>query len=351
MKQHILLTEGVYNKNQLKPWSPPSKGTGNGSGKGTPTSISDIMDNNSNDSHEEGNERAKDVMKDKGNPKIDPKDLDKHSKEAEKKMSQDGDGTKAPVKVGDPEGKSTANGNPGSGKASTSTQVERVFSAKVNWKTIIRNFVSKSIQTVEDETWRRPSRRSAASADVQIKQVGASAIRPAKEMREFVVMNCAIVIDTSGSMASAVPRVFVELRLLMKEPQFANCVMPVLHFNDGPGDKFLVDINKNKSAKVESFNESKPIFNASAQTIFNEFISGGTNLAGVDNIVQELVSAGYNVLIISDTDVLYGNNRERIVSMMRSKGDVTVYFLADSKESFQIIAKELGSVTVNMSHM
>ena len=244
MKQHILLTEGVYNKNQLKPWSPPSKGTGNGSGKGTPTSISDIMDNNSNDSHEEGNERAKDVMKDKGNPKIDPKDLDKHSKEAEKKMSQDGDGTKAPVKVGDPEGKSTANGNPGSGKASTSTQVECVFSAKVNWKTIIRNFVSKSIQTVEDETWRRPSRRSAASADVQIKQVGASAIRPAKEMREFVVMNCAIVIDASGSVASAVPRVFAELRLLMKEPQFANCVMPVLHFNDGPGDKFLVDINK-----------------------------------------------------------------------------------------------------------
>ena len=209
-------------------------------------------------------------MKDKGNPKIDPKDLDKHSKDAEKKMSQDGDATKAPDKVGDPDGISTASGKPGTGKAENQTQVERVFSAKVNWKTIIRNFVSKSVQHVEDETWRRPSRRSAASADVQIKQVGASAIRPAKEMREFVTMNCAIVIDTSGSMASAVPRVFAELRNLMKEPQFANCVMPVLHFNDGPGARFLVDINKNKSAKVESFKDVKPSFNASAQSVFNE---------------------------------------------------------------------------------
>ena len=110
-------------------------------------------------------------------------------------------------------------------------------------------------------------------------------------------------------------------------------------------------VDPSKWADMHIMDLYKPIFNASAQTIFNEFISGGTNLAGVDNIVQELVSAGYNVLIISDTDVLYGNNRERIVSMMRSKGDVTVYFLADSKESFQIIAKEPGSVTVNMSHM
>lgn len=352
-----ILLEGVYKKAALRPWAPPSSGDGEGSGGGDgggegTGGVGDILDEKSNDSHKEGKKRGEEIWDDK---KLDDKDvtsedLDKHSEQNEKKIEEDKDVAEGKVS---PDSKSKANGNPGKGQGQTQ-RAPVVKSSVVNWKIIVRNFVDSSVREVEEETWRRPSRRAAATADVQMKQVGVAAMRPDIEIKEFVIMNCAIVVDTSGSMAHAVPRVFAELRNLMKDPKFKDQITPVMHFSDGPTQKYLVNVNQNKAAAVDSFSgKSKPNFNLTAKSVFEKFQSGGTDITGgVDQEIGSLLQSGYNVLLCTDTDVLFGGNIEVTKKYLYSTNNKATFFVLLSDQSqYDSAVNILKGRPRNLSHM
>lgn len=345
-----ILLEEVWKKEDLRPFKKPSDGKGNGEGtsddKGT-----------SNNADSKGSEPG-DKSDQQGAPGDLPseQDIEDHIREIEKKISgrseiqstADADKKIADLKKGQ---KSTASDN------TTSKRVNDTISEfdyanvvpKMRWKPLLNKMVATPSTPIE--TYQKPHRRSIAGVFIGA-QTGSYAIKPA-ELPEDGDIKLAFIVDSSGSMNDVIDKIYANLHQLLKKiPGVNTKTFYLIKFSDGV-DIYVCSMDGNRYAKV---NDITPKSNVTAETgkvsdLFKKTFGGGTNFnEHVVGLAKDLVKKKFNVLVLSDSDLMYGANFTHFAYYLQKIDKKMCFAILDSRDTFVQLCKQMKQVPHNATY-
>jgi hypothetical protein len=282
-------------------------------------------------------------------------DAEEHSKNVSKKSGQNKDGAE-PGKAGDegnPQPKADK-GGPGARSQMEPTAVDWAsIRPRFDWKSLLAKLI-RSADTTE-VTYQKVHRRNITSVHVAT-ATGAGVVRPGeKEVPANLVKLC-IVIDSSGSMHEAIKTVFANINKLFSEnangiaKQFALVEFAGMH-------RIYACTLSGKTGTAVQISGVEGMQHAGAgerlelSALLGRHEGGGTNFG--PEIVADLKSflaKKYNVLILTDTDIMSGSNKENFLDLY-SANHQQVYVLLDSKASFTSVVQAMKSASANISHL
>ena len=284
-------------------------------------------------------------------PGSEKSDIDKS---IEDKLAKRKDSTNSEMDK-DQQGKTQAPAKPATplktGKAGDLYNDKTVYKPAFSWKELVRQFVAS--QAPPETTYTRPSSRAATQIDIA-RQTGAAAIKPGERPGEEV-FKLLMVFDTSGSMAGVIGPALAETRnLLSKMSTNIDSAIGITFFASAP-IFFAANLRDNTAWPVPTFNAmSKPVPKTAKRPlniVLQSSMAGGTDFsAGLAAELSGMASKGYNIVMFSDTDVLYGDNWTNLVNLYKSHKQ-KFFFIADSSRSYNEIVKKLGVQPRTFGHL
>jgi predicted metal-dependent peptidase len=310
------------------------------------TQVEAGMDAQESDSHEEGQQegattkegdKAKQVSKDK---------MDEHDKkqdEALEKGKEDADDpNKAPQKS-DLTGKS--DGNPGNGSGIPQQLDLSGEQPKISWKQIIAKFVT-SAKPILSTSWAKVSRRAASTA-AAVNRHGAGAIKPGIQKTESATVNLAIVIDSSGSMGWVAKKVLVEVSNLIKR-HFPRSDFFIVVFSNG-SQLYRCNLAKNTAIAITDMRDTKGT-PTQLSTLLTTYDGGGTVFSTAAGTLKELMQKKYNVLLVTDSDIIGGDNLKVFIDMIMTQRKLLNVILA-GPDDYKMVASKLTIKPNNLTYM
>jgi hypothetical protein len=280
------------------------------------------------------------------------KDIEDKLKKRKEKGGNDS-GTDRAGEGGSGEGGGRNGGGLGrQGAAPELKKIEIPQTPKFNWKSLLSKCVTASVPHI-DTSYAKPSRRSVTSVFTGA-QIGAAAIKPGENNVEEPKNKLVFVFDTSGSMGYAIPTVLAETQnLLKKHGQSIDAVVGIAFFTEGVS-YYEVNIGKDYYAEITDFSklgksEAKKRIKG-YKKVFSMASSGGTVLSS--ELTAQLSSTagqGYNVMLFSDSDLTTGINFTNL-SNLYNKHRSNIFFIADSKETYLMMCRQMGSSPKTFSH-
>ena len=219
-----------------------------------------------------------------------------------------------------------------------------------SWKEIIRQFVvsKKGVDTTRS----KPSKK-AMTAMSGAAVTGAGAMPPGERPLEEA-FKLVLVLDTSGSMMGAIGTALAETEQLIKtnysnvNGNFGVC------FFSSSADYFAVNPGQRTFHQISNLNElttsKTSMTKRPMKDLFNMAKSGGTRVS--ESMVDQLTAAaakGYNIIMISDTDLLYGSNWDNFKKLYAG-AKRNLFFIADSAYSYEEIIKKMKIKPTTFSH-
>lgn len=282
-------------------------------------------------------------------------DLEKHSKEVSKKAGAGKDGAVASEKEGEGKPQPKADkGGPGSRSSLEPQAVDWTsIRPRYDWKTLLARLVRAADTT--EVTYQKVHRRNITGVHVAT-QTGAGVIRPGeKEVPANLVKLC-IVIDSSGSMHEAIKPVFANLHKLLNENQSAIAKQFALVEFSGDHRIYACTVS-GKSGTAVKINGVEGMKSAGSgeridlAVLLARHEGGSTNFDGplVDKL-KEFVAQKYNVLIMTDSDIVGGSNKANFLDLY-STHHQQVYLLLDSRETYTNVITTLKQASANVSHL
>lgn len=280
------------------------------------------------------------------------KDIDKNSERVEGEVSDNKNaGEEAPQ--GDANGRGQGGGNGGSDQstgtfnATTETGYQKI-KPSMSWGALIKRFVASATpQTIE--TYAKPHKRAATAVDL-LKQTGAAAVKPAEKPAEHSDINLMFIVDSSGSMMSAIGKAFASIAALLKQPAFRKSDVVVVRFSNN------FDIHKgnmatNKAGKIANAMDKPKVYDKTMHQIFNTTMGAGTEFSSqLVAQIEAAIAKKYNVMLFSDTDMLSGANFKNMSAMI-AKYPKNMYVLFDTEASYVAYRKAGGVATPQVTHM
>lgn len=218
-----------------------------------------------------------------------------------------------------------------------------------NWRTLVKRFVATA-KPRPLETYAKPHRRSATGASM-MQQTGSSAVKPGEKMADHSDVNLAFVIDSSGSMSTAIASVYANISSLLKQPVFSKSDFLIMRFS-GDYDIHKGNFAKNKAAKVQNVAEKPKVYNTTVQSVFTTHFGAGTDFSGeCVNQISAALSLGYNVMIFSDDDILYSSNIKGLMALIK-QAPQKVFVIFDNRDTYIRARQTPGMVTTpNITHL
>ncbi|MCK9369770.1 hypothetical protein M0R04_07690 [Candidatus Dojkabacteria bacterium] len=308
--------------------------------------VGDSMDGQSSDSHEKGQEEGA-SQSEKAKAGAAGKDqMDKHDQKqneaVEKGKEQANKPGKADAKL-DPNAKST--GQPGTGEGYDQiidTSKER---PRISWKQIIAKFVVSAKQ-ISQKSYSKISRRSAGTA-AAVSSYGAGAITAGQVKFDDVQVNLVIVLDLSGSMGGVAARVLVEVSNLIAK-HFPRSDFFIIAFSN-TSQMFRCNLAKNTAMEIKDISETKGSVTPLKQ-LLTTYKGGGTVFSAVKAPLLGLLNKQYNVLLITDSDLIGGDNLSVFVEMLMKYRSLFNVILASAND-FQTVSKALPVLPNNITHL
>lgn len=331
---------------------------GSGGARITNVEIEDILDKMSDD-HQPGNEQGAeqkdqmpdDTVADGGKPggEIDQngEKIDNEIQEGAAKGQEDGaqkeqqGGGQQQRDMGKrPEGKRGRGNN---------QQVDYAhLRPKFNWKHIIQRFITSALPKAQ-ESYTKPSRKSVTGMHVA-SQVGAAAIKPGEKIGEVVDLKLAFCLDCSGSMLGSVAQMFTEANKLLKDPRFAKSEVYVMKYSDRH-EIYRGIFARDKAHRVKDITErTAGKYEMTMKQVFATAEGGGTEISQKshdDTLV--LLGRGYNVLLLTDTDILWGHNIALVLDLIK-RHPRQMFIVMRNRECYIEWRKQTGIATPNISH-
>lgn len=310
--------------------------------------IKEMMDEMTDD-HSKGGEGG-DSQKGEGKS---IEDIENHAKEVgEGNEPADGEGGE------EGKGKSKKSGNgkgdtpvPGAG---TLTTIEKPpLRAKYNWKQLLAKMIGDSGE--DEESYRKISRRAVTGAVTAI-ATGKAAMKPGiVQVQNSKRIKLAVIVDSSGSMSSVIAQVMSNLEQLLMARGSSRITEEFyfIVFSDthevysctlGTNGTFrqVTDIKNNSGGAPE---------HGKLTTLLSRHRGGGTVFgSAIVSDAQKLLAQGYNVLLVTDTDITYGENLTNFAKLYAAHRK-HVFLMLDSAHSFQIVGNALKEVSNNMTHL
>ena len=224
---------------------------------------------------------------------------------------------------------------------------------KFNWKTLIKNLVTASVQQT-DISYAKPSRRAVTGISIAA-QIGAGALKPGEKVMEEHKAKLVFVFDTSGSMAAQVPRVMAEVRNLLKQLGKSDVDMGVVFFA-GEHKSFIVNMGTDSYSQVPTILDvGKPLGKGDRKKgykhVFGMGAAGGTEFTqSMTADLAALAAQGFNILIFSDTDIADSTNFKHLRQLWQSHKD-KVFLVAVDELTFKTVCGLLGVVPRTFTYL
>lgn len=262
----------------------------------------------------------------------------------------------ADADAGKPKPKASKAGQPGkqgmSDLESRKAEIDQIV-PKLNWKSLIKLLVSSSVEAI-DTSYAKPSRRGLTGVAIAA-QTGAGALKPGELIREEKHNKIVLVFDTSGSMHGAIPTVMAETRNLLKQLGKSRFPISIVFFA-GNAKWFQVNISENEWYEITNVADiSKPKPKSGVNKDWTKLLtmgaSGGTVFGGplVSDLTM-LAGQGYNVMLFSDSDMLYGDNYKNFIQLYLSHKN-KIFWVCDSLGTFRSACTQLGQVPKTFSYL
>lgn len=308
--------------------------------------VSQAMDGQSDD-HDPGQQEGEEADI-QGTPDV--KDIDANAKRIKDDMEKGKESTERKKETGQSEMPADEKGQPGGKGPNGSHEIDySKIQPTFNWRTLIKRFVATAIPRPL-ETYAKPHRRSATGASM-MQQTGSSAIKPGEKLSDHADVNLAFVIDSSGSMSSAIGTVYANVASLLKQPVFAKSDFLVMRFS-GDYDIHKGNFARNKAAKIATVDEKPRAYNTTVQSVFTTHFGAGTDFSGeCVNQIATAMKLGYNVMIFSDSDILASSNLKGLMALIK-QAPQKVFVIFDSRDTYIRARQTPGMVaTPNITHL
>jgi len=291
--------------------------------------VKEKMDQKSDD-HNPGQKQGASSDPGKTNNKK-PGDIDEHGKKIADEMKKPGK-SKTPPDDSDPKGKPDQNAGPGKnvGKGGL---IDQNYVPTYNWRDLLSLFVKSAGKGKEETTYTRQHRSGITGIDVMV-QRGAGAIKPAVRPQPYVDLKLAFVLDVSGSMSSAIKVVYANAKALLSQPVFAKSEVYILKFS-GRVEIYKGIFARNLARKMDNVTSDKKqvMYDSTMTDVFKSAEMGGTTFGAVKTTdMQSLLSQGYNVLLITDTDILDESNLKLVLPLIQSHPKQMFVMLATQRD-------------------
>ena len=316
-----------------------------------PKSLQDMLDKlMQGDDHSKQGEKADGTEKTTGR-QLSPDQIDAHNKKVNDKVSNDKTGE--PGKK-NPPSPSTQKGSPGTGTGSPVKIDYKNIKPKYKWDVLLKKMVS-STGTISKPSYQKISRR-AIGAMHQVITTKRGAMKPGELVTPSrKKIKLAIIIDSSGSMSGAIETVMSNLdKLLVQREAVVKLHEEFFLFMfSGDYDIFECSPGKNGSARHVKDTKGTPGEHGSVALtdVLNQHKAGGTVFdSKLASEISSLAARGYNCLVVTDTDLLHGENFvqfKKLYSAHRKQ----IFLLLDSQESFNAYVGAMKEITDNASHL
>lgn len=216
------------------------------------------------------------------------------------------------------------------GRSSSTTDSSTGFDWKkqrprFSWKQIIDKCAKAEVET--EDTYFKPSASIASRMEIA-RQIGSSAVKPG-EMEDPQFVKLAFIIDRSGSMSHVIEKITAEIYQVMKT-HGAN-EMYFIPFSNSH-KVYLVNFSKKSARQVDA----KTLVPRGESTTLDHLLSngefGGTNFTSdMVDLAKKLTSQGWNVIMASDNDVLWGENINEFAKYAHIQHAYTIF---DSRDTW-----------------
>ena len=219
--------------------------------------------------------------------------------------------------------------------------------ALISWQRMLAKFV-QSGTPVQQTTWSKTSRRAATTASA-VDMFGAGAMKPGAITNEDPDLKICIVVDISGSMGNAATRAFTELLALIKK-HFPKCNFYTITF-DGISKLYRCNYARNTATLITDVTDTKSKIVTPLNVLYNTFTGGASTFSSVIEQANKLIALKFNILILSDSDLVdEGVNLQHISNLIIKNKRFVNIVLAD-KKCFDVVAKALPILPNNITHM
>lgn len=300
------------------------------------------------DNHEEGGNTTEGGKK-QVDRKMKPEDIEKGHQKQETKEKAD----EAPPP--DYENKPPAEREPGTAKGGNHEMDYSQVKPKYKWDALLRKMVTDLSFTV-DQTYQKISRRAIGTMQ-QVILRGRGAVKPGDiKNPSKKKIKLAVIVDSSGSMSYVIQTVMANLDKLLIQRQGTTGVNEEFYLFIFSGDYDIYKCTPGKSGMAENIDsvdstKTGSLGKVRLSSVLSHHKAGGTvfssKLAGE---IKKLAGRGYNCLIISDGDMLSGDNFTNFKELYEGNRK-HVWLLLDSRPTFESFVKKLKEVSNNASHM
>jgi predicted metal-dependent peptidase len=280
-----------------------------------------------------------------------PEEIEKQEEKARAKGEKEGDtsGKETEDKEEDKKSKSSKGGRGGkSGEPSVIDYTK--YSPSMSWKALLSKLIRTS--TEEETTYQKAHRRNITRVHTAA-QTGKSAMKPGEIEQDVNNLKLVIVVDSSGSMSGKIEQVYANIdNLINQHSSEVKLGFILVKFSDKHKMFFCVPASKGSYKEIKSINDKSTELKAgSIKELFSEHYGSSTNFdESLTSDLDVFVNDGYNILIISDTDIIASGNKEEFNKFFkRSSGKV--YLIAGDKDDYHAIISSLKDKSANITHM
>lgn len=325
----------------------------------------EILDKNQGDSHEEHHKKqesegGKDGKGNKGSagdsdevPSME--DIESHEKKVGQQIKQRKDNAEESSGK-DQKGKdagAAARGGRGYGAEHFSNVDYSRIRPRYNWKTLLERLI-KSSETIES-TYQKINRRSITSIHTAV-QTGAGVVRPGEKVQPSNKIKLCLVIDSSGSMHDSIKKLLANVHALLTANQSSIATSFAAVEFSNTFHLYLCTIQYKGGTAVKASDASEIIQGTASgekmpiSDILTRHIGGATNFSeALASELKKLIAAKYNVLIMTDSDILVPGNMTTFLDLYKGSPS-QVHLILDSHETFVGVAEAMKGASANISH-
>lgn len=311
---------------------------------GQQNKVKNFMNANGDDhSHHDSQDGPKD-----GSETPSEGDLEGHGKKVSKNAGAGEDGAE-PDKPGPSSDKqASSGGRSDGGKNGNRTAVDYSnIRPKFNWKSLIDKLLhsSDNIET----TYQKMHKRNITSMDLAM-TTGAAAVRPGEKIVPANLVKLCLVVDSSGSMAEHIAKVFANIKVSLKTSGVAKSFIYCEFSDSFTFYKCTVTGNGASAQKMHKCTDDKGYGEVLQLNNLLAHESGGTNFTKtLTTQLKELIKMKYNVVVFSDSDLVRGENFKEMVDLY-SSAHHQVGMVLDSKETFTQMISQMKNCPSTFSH-
>ena len=215
------------------------------------------------------------------------------------------------------------------------------------WKKLIDRMITDASSSSE-ETFQKPHRRNITGVHMA-RQTGAGAMKPGEIPLENE-LKLGFVVDTSGSMTGVVPTIYANIENLLKSKQNASAKEFYLIKFSGSHYIYKCNYKANRYRQLANVDDKgAKIHEGSVKELFTKHIGSATNFTDeMTADIEALAKKKYNILIMSDSDILYGENFTNVKKLIVEQKNV--FFILDSRDTFIRMSEALKTISRNVTY-